>query len=274
LAEVSTFFERASLRGLVFKGPTLAEDAYGDLSLRECGDLDLLVCYEDFPEVAEMLSSHGFESLSERDRTKQQPFACEFERSDANLDVHWNLAPEWLNYRVDFDRLWESGTSLSPGSRMLRKLRPEDAIVVLCIHGTKHWWERLRWICDVAEVVNRGLVTDWDELEAAAIRARCLRSTSLGMWLAGDLLSANVPAETMQRLESTPGVKRLGAQVRTRLAHAERARELSTLRERFLFRMRVCERMRDRLPQIVRYLVARSSSRPESILSRTRARDA
>ena len=274
LEEVSTLFAHASLRGLVFKGPTLTEDAYGSLDLRECGDLDLLVSHEDLPAVAEMLSSHGFKSQWERDDTNRQAFACEFERSDALLDVHWNLAPEWLNYRVDFDRLWESGIPLSADSRMLRKMRPEDAIVVLCIHGTKHWWERLRWICDVAEVVNRGLVTDWDDVKAAAIQARCLRSVSLGLWLASDLLSANVPAETMRRLECTPGVKRLGAQVRTWLAHAERGREMSTLRERFLFRMRVCESMRDRLSQTVQYLVSRPSSQHESILSRRRTRGA
>ena len=223
LAEVSTVFEDACLRGLVFKGPTLTEDAYGNLDLRECGDLDLLVSKEDFPKVTEVLISHGFKSSWERDDADRQDFACEFERSDATLDVHWNLSPDWLNYRVDFDRLWERGIPLSAGGQMMRKLRPEDAIVVLCIHGTKHWWERLRWICDVAEVVNRGLITDWDDVRTAAVQARCLRSVSLGLWLAGDLLSANLPAETMRRLECTAGIKRLGAQVRTWLGYASMA---------------------------------------------------
>ncbi len=266
LAEVSTLFEDASLRGLVFKGPTLTQDAYGDLDLRECGDLDLLVCKQDFPKVAEILIAQGFKSWWERDDTNRQVFACEFERSDATLDVHWDLSPEWLNYRVDFDRLWERGTALSAGDHMLRKLRPEDAIFVLCIHGTKHWWERLRWICDVAEVVNRGLVTDWDDVKTAAVHARCLRSVSLGLWLAGDLLSANLPPETMRRFEFTPGIKRLGAQVRTWLGYAEQCGEMRKLRERFLFRMGVCERMRDRVPQIVQYLIARPSTQHESIL--------
>lgn len=265
LADVATIFEDAGLRALVFKGPALTEDAYGDLDLRECGDLDLLVCQQDFPQVAEMLVSHGFESWWERDDKIRQVFACEFERLDATLDVHWNLSPDWLNYRIEFDRLWERGIPLSAG-QMLRKPRPEDSIAVLCIHGTKHWWERLRWICDVAEVVDRGLVTDWGDAQAAAVQAKCYRSVSLGLWLAGDLLSANLPAEARRRFAFTPRIKRLGAQVRTWLGYAEQGHEMRKLRERFLFRMGVCERMRDRLPQIVQYLVARPSNQHESVL--------
>ena len=266
LADVATYFEDARLRGLVFKGPTLTMDAYGDLDLRECGDLDLLVCQDDFPQVAEMLVAHGFKSWWDRMDKNQQVFACEFERSDATLDVHWGLSPGWLNYRVDFDSLWENGISLSSGGQMMRKPKPEDAISVLCIHGTKHWWERLRWICDVAEVINSGLITDWEGVQTSARHARCLRSVSLGLWLASDLLSANLPAKARQRFDFTPNIRRLGAQVRTWLGYANQGREMRKLRERFLFRMGVCERMRDRVPQIVHYLVGRPSGQRESAL--------
>ena len=36
-------------------------DAYGDLRLRECGDLDMLIRPEDFPRVRELLCDNGFE---------------------------------------------------------------------------------------------------------------------------------------------------------------------------------------------------------------------
>jgi len=257
LANVADYFEAAGLRGLVFKGPTLSEDAYGDLSLRECGDLDLLVDRNDFGRIAEVLTAQGFESWWERDDRNQQLFACEFERSDGTLDVHWELSPAWLNYRVNFARLWETATPLSPDRPGLRKLSPEDTLVVLCIHGAKHWWERLRWISDVAELINRDRVKQWDRVEAAAFDARCWRSVALGLWLAGNLLSARVPSEVMRRLEATPGITRLGQQVRVWLGYAEQSPEMRTTRDRFFFRMGLCERRRDRVSQLVRYLAAR-----------------
>jgi hypothetical protein len=261
LADVAALFQQAGQRALVFKGPPLAEDAYGDLDLRECGDLDLLVSREEFPDIERMLRSHGFSSWWDHEQATRQVFACEFQRSDATLDVHWNLAPDWLNYRVDFDRLWRSGLPLSANIDRFRKLRPEDSLAVLCIHGTKHWWERLRWIADVAELIGSGLITDWEAAEAAAVEARCRRSVQLGLWLATDILAAKLPGGVRQRLERSASTRRLGAQVSAWLAEADTGRAGRRLRERFLFRMGVCERMRDRVPQIVRYLFARPANR-------------
>ncbi|MCA9214004.1 MAG: nucleotidyltransferase family protein [Planctomycetales bacterium] len=257
LSEVSTVFEDAQIRGLVFKGPTLAEDAYGDLTLRECGDLDLLIDQQDFDRVRHVLVESGFVSCWDSEDNNRQVFACEFERPGASLDVHWDLAPGWLNYQVHFDRLWDDGVPLSAKSSFLRKLRPEDSASVLCIHGTKHWWERLRWICDVAELVNSGRITDWDRVETTAIEARCHRSVSLGLYLAGNLLDAKLPVPVSRRLAATPGIRRLGAQVRNWLQYAESSKDRRRVQERFLFRMGVCERARDRIPQIIHYLFAR-----------------
>ena len=242
--EVSVMFEQSSLPMLAFKGPTLAEDAYGDLILRECGDLDMLGRQDDFPRVKEMFISNGFDCMWDQ----RELFACEFRREGIELDVHWDLAPEWHNYNVEFDRLWENGVPFIANCRCTRKLGPEDAIAVLCMHGTKHWWERLRWICDIAELVNRGCITDWQRVEAAATEARCQRSVWLGLWLASDLLDANLPPETQRKLERLPVVKQLAAQVGVWLGNAEHAADVRKLPDRFLFRMRLCERWRDRLP--------------------------
>jgi hypothetical protein len=248
---------------LVFKGPTLATDAYGDLSLRECGDLDMLICPEDFPRVKEMLISNGFTCLWDQvaSERKRQLFACEFQREGIELDIHWDLAPGWHNYKIDFDHWWKSGHPIQPDCHYARKFRPEDAISVLCMHGTRHWWERLRWVCDIAELVNSGSVTDWEWVETTATAARCQRSVWLGLWLASDLLGVNLPPEIQSKLDRSRVVKRLAAQVDVWLGNAEHAAEVRRLSDRFLFRMRLCERWRDRLPQIAHYLLTLPSRR-------------
>ena len=249
--EVSAMSEQSSLPMLAFKGPTLAVDAYGDLSLRECGDLDMLVRPNDFPRVKEMLISNGFDCMWDQ----RELFACEFRREGIELDMHWDLAPGWHNYNVDFDQLWEGGLPVVQDCQFTRKLRPEDSISVLCMHGTKHWWERLRWICDIAELVKSGRITDWQRVEATATEARCLRSVWLGLWLASDLLDANLPPEIQSKLDGSPVVKQLAAQVGVWLENADNATEVRRLPDRFLFRMRLCERWRDRLPQLAHYLM-------------------
>jgi hypothetical protein len=256
LHQVAELFEESSLPLLVFKGPTLASDAYGDLSLRECGDLDLLIRADDFPRVKERLTSEGFACLWDQDSSerKRQLFACEFKRDGIELDVHWDLAPGWHNYCVDFDQLWDSGQPLAKHHQMARKLQPEDAIEILCMHGARHWWERLRWICDIAELVNSGCIRDWDRVKATATQARCHRSVLLGLKLASELLGATMPPKVQQELDRSPVVKQLSAQVGGWLANAEQAGEERKLPGRFLFRMRLCDRWRDRIPQIAHYL--------------------
>jgi hypothetical protein len=262
LQDVSALFDQHSLPLLVFKGPTLAADAYGDLRLRECGDLDLLIRPADFPRTKKMLTSNGFACMA--NQVEQQPqnvFACEFRRDGIELDVHWDLAPKWLNYHVDFDRLWDDGNPLT-NRQFARKLRPEDSIELLCMHGSRHWWDRLRWICDIAELVNRGSITDWDRVESTAAGGRCRRSVWLGLWLASELLDAKLPQEVRSKLQQSRVVKQLGAQVGVWLANAQNAAQTRTLSDRFLFRMRLSERLRDRLPQIASYLLALPSRSP------------
>lgn len=262
LVEVAELFEDRNLRMLVFKGPILALDTYGDLRLRECGDLDLLVDQSDLFDVIQVLTQHGFTLLEsdfegEVTRKTQQVFACEFQRDGISLDVHWDLVPGWLNYRIHFDRLWAEGLPMAAHRDFARKLRPEDSMVVLCIHGTKHWWERLRWICDIAELVNSGAITDWNYLDEAAAAANCRRSVDLGLWLAAELLSARLPSPVRQRLRGNAAVRGMTRQISQWLGHSTLGEPSRNVWRRFLFRMRACERKRDRVPQVMNYLLAR-----------------
>ena len=263
LHDVAAIFEQAKTRLLFFKGPALAIDAYGDVGLRECGDLDLLLHRDDFPQAASLLKSHGFRSAWERPPSEalRRVFACEFDRRGVQLDVHWDLAPGWLRYRVDFDSFWEAGVPISSGGHYARKMRPEDLLIVLCVHGAKHWWERLRWIADIAELVNRGQIRDWDRVAAASNRAHSRRSVQLGLWLAHRLLDADIPPSVAERWVQDKRTQRLGMHVVRWLGQAEQAAASRNLRERFSFRMGLCERWRDRAPQIWHYLRERPSRR-------------
>ena len=49
------------VRAIPFKGVTLAQTAYGDLSLRECADLDLIVDQTSIPQARQVLWSQGYQ---------------------------------------------------------------------------------------------------------------------------------------------------------------------------------------------------------------------
>ena len=41
---------------------------------------------------------------------------------------------------------------------------PEDLLLALCIHGSKHLWERLAWIADIAGLIESQPSLNWNEL--------------------------------------------------------------------------------------------------------------
>ena len=89
----------------------------------------------------------------------------------------------------------------------VKTLSAADLLFSLCVHGSRHLWERLGWICDIAELLARHTF-DWPTLLKRAAQADSDRMFLLGLYLAERLLEAPLPAEVKQRCDfgSTLGV--------------------------------------------------------------------
>ncbi len=118
-------------------------------------------------------------------------------------------------------------------------------MLVLCAHGAKHLWERLEWICDVAELLRRVPLSDGDGLLERARALGAERMLLLGLRLAVDLLGAPLPERLQRNVAANPVVAALAEQVRERLfRHTPGA--LPDPWELRAFHLRVRERWRDR----------------------------
>jgi hypothetical protein len=76
--------------------------------------------------------------------------------------------------------------------------------VILCVHGTKHVWERLGWICDVAELIRAHPAMDWQRVMALAKSSKSLRMVQLGLFLAHTVLQAELPEHVWKKLKGRP----------------------------------------------------------------------
>jgi len=77
-------------------------------------------------------------------------------------------------------------------------LSPEDEFILICIHGTKHFWERLTWISDIAAIVHNRRELNWDRVSAAAREVGASRMVRAALLLAERVLRVPVP-EAMKR---------------------------------------------------------------------------
>jgi hypothetical protein len=92
----------------------------------------------------------------------------------------------------------------------------EDTLLVLCVHGGKHLWERLGWTCDVARWIRSHPDLRWDLVRSLARQATCERLVGIGLNLAARLAAAPIPSDVLQAWVSDP-VARLSEHVAHRM---------------------------------------------------------
>ncbi len=234
-----------------YKGPTVALRCYGDLALRPFRDLDFLVRPDDLATAHQVLVADGYRPWPPRTPRQQTAIRTTwhedaFWRDDDIVELHWALAPREFPLPLDLDDVWARLEPLPLGRTPIRTLCAEHLLFVLCTHGAKHCWERLGWICDVAELLRS---TPGLDLDGGLERARDLgvhRMVLLAFRLARDLLDAPLPGTVARRVQGDGAVARLADHVESALFRhvpsppRDRA-ELSP------FHLRARERWRDRL---------------------------
>ncbi|HST50887.1 MAG TPA: nucleotidyltransferase family protein [Pyrinomonadaceae bacterium] len=224
LVRVVRLFESEGVPVLAYKGPALAVSAYGDLSLRRFIDLDIVVNAGDARRAGELLRSEGF-ALAERLSESQEKILLRCQHNlaytrDAGkliVELHWGIAsPRFAEIRLG-EGSWKRAETVSLCGGDVRCLSPEDLLLALCVHGTKHLWERLSWICDVAEMLNSHPQLDFEYLLRRARESRTERMLSVGLRLACGLLGAKLPRDSAAQFESDGATESLAASVVERL---------------------------------------------------------
>jgi Uncharacterised nucleotidyltransferase len=260
LLHLLNLFRERGIRALPLKGPVLAAAAYGNLSLRQFCDLDILVDKANMVKAKEMLISQGYNpklSLT-ADQEKahlesHHDYGFVRSRDGSVVEIQWNITQSSFAFPFDFADLWKRRAVIFLAGEKVYTLRREDLLLVLCVHGAKHQWEQLKWICDIAEfVVSCHDTIDWDRL---AVRARAQggqRMLFLGLYLAYDLIGANLPDQVLKIIHHDSQIKLLAGLVRQGLFR-DRSQPAELRNERPFFYWKVRERVGDKLAIAWRY---------------------
>lgn len=269
LLELGRLFATEGIAMVPYKGPVLAAQLYGNIALRQAGDLDILVRRSDVGRARALLHARGYRPRHALDRGGEEfmlrsRYSEELERPDGpSVELHWGFTNGDVGLALDLDSLAGRLRAAALGGGGVPVFGPEDLLLVLCIHGGKHRWDRLEWICGVAELMRAGSDDlEWSALLERAIELGVRRMVLLGVLLAHDLLGAPAPAEIVRLARSDAAVTRLAREVPALLLldeiDGDGAGDLAT----DLFRLQLRERPRDRL-RFIWYRLT-TPSRPES----------
>jgi hypothetical protein len=186
-----------------YKGPALASRAYGDVALRQYADLDILVRQPEALSARSLLVSQGYRHGLQLNAAQEAAFlraqsAYALTRPsgrDVLIELHWRFFETYFSASLISEELWHRAVPVSLLGRDVLSLRPEDLLLMLCMHGTKHGWQRLSWVCDVAWLLSVCRELGWPAVQSRAGEVGGLRMLHLGLRLAQDLLQAPLPRD-------------------------------------------------------------------------------
>jgi len=202
-AELCSLIERLSRNGIEaipYKGPMLALFAYNDFSLRRFVDLDIMVRKEDVARSIDLLLAAGYElskplSATQRQLLQRTQHNLQFRRHKGQLivELHWEVASNLFASTVQAEDLWKNLAIRELNGAAIKTLSPEDLIFSLLIHGSRHLWERLLWICDVGWIVSQ-YDLNWQALLERTRSTKTERMFLLGISLSKTLLNVSLPS--------------------------------------------------------------------------------
>jgi hypothetical protein len=182
------------IEAVPFKGPALALAAYKDSSLRRYIDLDLIVRRRDITRARDLLITRGYSAGKNWDQRQESVLLnaqhnIQFSRDDGQfiVELHWRVATQLFAASLNAEDFWPNLKTMALENITVKTLSTEDLLFSLCVHGSRHLWERLSWICDVAELISVSPEIEWEPFLQRAQETETERMLLLGLHLAASV---------------------------------------------------------------------------------------
>ncbi|RYX82739.1 hypothetical protein EON83_18140 [bacterium] len=239
LVNVSRHLQSAGIPMVSFKGPTLAVALYGNGVVRPSADIDLLVPRSHVQRAHALLRELGY--AHEVDLTLSQerqhlrvdsvfnllrpspPEAADLFPSGLAVELHWAITSPCLPFDFTYESVEKGLYPLNVRGDLKYQpaLAAHDLLLILVVHGAKHLWERLLWLCDIAQLLERNPDLDWKLVLKSAEEREIERMMALCLSLVRDVMGVELPRFVEDWLSTQPNALRLASRLRSALLSHE-----------------------------------------------------
>jgi hypothetical protein len=256
LLKILKLFQDNDIPVIPFKGPVLAASVYGNLALRQFGDLDILVHERDHQQAKALLLGQGHQWMYDI----EHEMACLqtqlwHEGNQISVDLHYGIPPKPL--QLNTEELLNCIQSISLNGTKVQAFSPEAHLLVLCVNGYKDSWSQLNKICDVAAMIGNQPM-NWESLIELAKRLKIDRILDLGLLLAGELLDAPLSEKIWSRVKSNSVLRWLAARLQVNLIFSNKNPQIDIANPLTLFLHKLCYRALMPFPASPLYYLLRS----------------
>ncbi len=227
LHQISTILEKVKIPVLSIKGPVLASQAFGSISLRLFSDLDLIIPSKDILQAIDVLEADGFQMERPSTQTNrnaylktQQDWLLASDDKKIILDIKPSLISHTISSPALTKKLFlisktVSGTDI----RNLPAPNTEIMLLLVCMHGTHETWTKLSQVMDVCGLVQAGKI-DWSMLFKTAQQWGQSRSLLMGLSICSELIGIVLPQEIRKKIDKDTKIQKLAQETITELLSA------------------------------------------------------
>lgn len=239
-----------------YKGVVMSEVYYGDMALRQSGDMDLFVRKQDVARIKTVVRDFGYTPRvfvpedAEEDYIASG-YECTFDSPAGKnlLELQWALQPRFYAVDFDMDGLFERAVSVTFAGRTVKTPSPEDLVLILSMHAAKHVWGRIIWLCDISQILKRADL-NWGWILSQARSLGIERILHITLLLADRLLGSAIPSTLEASIRADKSAQMFAEQIAISVAAGVTYEEEQVSYFRLMMRLR--ERRRDRLRFLTR----------------------
>lgn len=267
LLKLLALLESHHITAVPFKGPILAAAAYGNTSLRQFNDLDILVRPRDVAPTQALLASLGY----------HPKILLEWEASLVNaelgvgVDLHWAITPqdarpENISFSLPIEAMLGRLQPVMLAGQPVHCFTPEDMLLIHCYSTIKDRFKshiQLKWLCDIDRIIRAHPALNWRTLMDQAAQSGSQRLLHGWLYLAREICQSDIPDFVQAALRTDARAHALAADLRAQLfVSPPNKKNLLTFLKRYWYFIGLKERPRDKRFQaanIVRYALQPSA---------------
>jgi len=223
LIQLDEHLSRLGIEVMPYKGVAAAEVLYGDIALRQAGDIDLLIHSRDLPRIREAVRELGYTPHSQLSAAEERSYLNSGYEAVFDglagpnlLELQWAIQPRFYAIEFDMDGLFQRAVPVTVVGHAVQTPCPSDLLLLLSAHAAKHVWGRLVWLCDIAQLMSLTTL-DWKWIGSQAKDLGIVRILRVTMLLADRLLGAAVPTAAEESLPEDAIALRLVEEMQPRM---------------------------------------------------------
>jgi len=256
LLTLSTELSIERISHLVYKGPLLAMQLYGNVAARTSSDLDIVVRESDISRAASCLERLGYSdvngfSAEQRAAAFHYGFEHSFQHENGTVvDLHRRIVPEFVACRLDAEGFWKRAVSARLFGKDLLTFSPADSLFVLCLHAAQHDWLHLCLFRDIAAQLTVTPDLDWDVVLAQLTDSHIEHSVLVALAVTNRYWGASLPEEVVRLIKNHQHIDGIVETLRNDLWPSMTNPGAPQTDMRWLLRRTQGERVRDRFRYI------------------------